>query len=175
MFHGLAGEGAFAYRSLRPQHLLHGLVPFIPGLVHTLAHGLQIDDGTTEAGNGVVFRNVFRFQPAAENISPLLRLLGGLLCLHKILSLLLRFPRIQMSQFCLQKCFLLCQDVHLGQSLFESLFQLPGIFDLLPHFHQFCFQSRDLTGFVVTAAVELLFQNFCGFGKRSILLTGSDE
>ena len=175
MFHGLAGEGAFAYRGLRPQHLLHGLVPLSAGLVHTLAHGLQIDDGTTEAGNGVIFRNVFRFQPTAECVSPLLRLLGGLLCLHKILLLLLCFPRIQMSQFCLQKRFLLRQGVHLGQSLFEGLFQVPGIFDLQAHFRQFCFQRRDLTGFIMTAAVELLFQNFRGFGEGRILFAGRDE
>lgn len=93
-----------------------------------------------------------------ECVSPLLRLLGGLLCLHKILLLLLCFPRIQMSQFCLQKRFLLCQGVHLGQSLFEGLFQVPGIFDLPVHFRQFCFQRRDLTGFIMTAAVELLFR-----------------
>lgn len=119
--------------------------------------------------------NVLRLQLGAQRVGPVVRVLSGLFRLRKVFALLLGLPGIQMGQFRPQKRFLLRQGVCLGQGLFERLFQRPRILNLLLRFRQFRFQGWDLSGFIVTAAVELLFQGICGFGKGRILFAGGNE
>ena len=71
-FGALAGKGTLVHCGFRPQQGLQGLVPLCPGLFHSLAGGVQVDNRPPEPSNGVVFGNMRLRNALAQRLCALL-------------------------------------------------------------------------------------------------------
>ena len=110
-----------------------------------------------QAADGVVFRNSLLLDPAAELRGPLRRLPGGGFRLDEGLTPAAGLPAVTGGEFSLQGGLFGLQGLHSAPGRDQLRLQGLQLLQLTLRLLELRLQGGKLAGFVVAAAVQLLF------------------